>query len=60
MKTKEIVAGLVTLAAAITTVYIIKGRNEKKLTPVRTPRHLAEIYFKIQLPKIKKEHSTAP
>jgi len=46
MKTKEIVAGLVTLAAAITTVYIIKGRNEKKLTTVRTPRHLAEIYSK--------------
>jgi len=45
MKTKEIVAGLVALAAAVATVYVIKKRKERKPKPVRTPRRLAEIYF---------------
>lgn len=35
MKTKAIVAGLVALAAGLTTYYIIKRRNRKTFEPIQ-------------------------
>jgi hypothetical protein len=44
MKTKSIVAGLVALAAALTTYYIIKRRNRKTIEPVPKTHHLTEVF----------------
>ena len=44
MKTKTVVAGLVALTAALTTYYIIKRRNRKKVEPVQRTHHLTEIF----------------
>jgi hypothetical protein len=46
MKTKVIVAGLVTLATALATYYIIKKRNRKKVEPVQRTHHLTDIFSK--------------
>jgi len=46
MKTKSIVAGLVALAAALTTYYIVKKRNTKKVQPVQKSHHLTDIFSK--------------
>jgi hypothetical protein len=46
MKTKEIVAGLVALAAALTTYYIIRRRNQKTIEPVQKTRHLTDVFSK--------------
>lgn len=46
MKTKAIVAGLVAVAAALTTYYIIKRRNQKKVEPVQRTHHLTEVFSK--------------
>jgi hypothetical protein len=43
MKTKSIVAGLVALASALTTYYIIKRRNRKP-EPVQKTHHLTEVF----------------
>lgn len=44
MKTREIIAGLVALAAALTTYYIIQKRKLTKTKRVERTQHLAEIY----------------
>jgi len=44
MKTREIIAGLVALAAALTTYYIINRRQVRKTKRIHRTHHLAEIY----------------
>jgi hypothetical protein len=46
MKTKTVVAGLVVLAAALTTYFIIKRRNRKTIEPVQRTHHLTDIFSK--------------
>jgi uncharacterized protein HemX len=46
MKTKAIVAGLVALAAGLTTYYFIKKRNRKTVQPVQRTHHLTDIFSK--------------
>jgi len=46
MKGKQIVAGLVALAAALTTYYIIKRRNRKTVEPVQKSHHLTDVFSK--------------
>lgn len=46
MKTKAVVAGLVALAAALTTYYIIKRRNRKTVEPMQRTHHLTDIFSK--------------
>lgn len=46
MKTKAIVAGLVALAAGLTTYYFIKRKNRKTVQPVQRTHHLTDIFSK--------------
>jgi hypothetical protein len=46
MKAKAIVAGLVALAAGLTTYYIIKRRNRKTVEPVQRTHHLTDVFSK--------------
>jgi hypothetical protein len=46
MKTKTIVAGLVALAAGLTTYYIIKRKNRKTVEPVQRTHHLTDVFSK--------------
>jgi hypothetical protein len=46
MKTKVIIAGLVTVAAAAATYYIIKRRNQKKREPIQRTHHLTDVFSK--------------
>jgi hypothetical protein len=46
MKTKAVIAGLVALAAGLTTYYIIKRRNRKTAQPVQRSHHLTDIFSK--------------
>jgi hypothetical protein len=46
MKTKAIVAGLVALAAAMTTYFIIKRRNRKTVEPIQRTHHLTDVFSK--------------
>lgn len=46
MKTKSIVAGLVAVAAAVTTYYFIKRRNQKTVEPLQKSHHLTDIFSK--------------
>jgi hypothetical protein len=46
MKTKEIVAGLVVLASALATYYIVKRRNRKPVEPVQRTHHLTNVFSK--------------
>ncbi len=46
MKTKTIVAGLVTVAAAMATYFILKKRNRKKVEPIQRTHHLTDIFSK--------------
>lgn len=46
MKTKAIVAGLVAVAAALTTYYIIKRRSRKPEEPVQRSHHLTDVFSK--------------
>lgn len=46
MKTKSIVAGLVAVAAALTTYYIIKRKNRKTVEPVQKSHHLTDVFSK--------------
>lgn len=46
MKTKAIVAGLVSVAAALTTYYIVKRRNRKPVEPVQKTHHLTDVFSK--------------
>ena len=46
MKTKQIVAGLVALAAALSTYYIIKRRNRNAVEPVQKTHHLTDVFSK--------------
>jgi hypothetical protein len=46
MKTKSIIAGLVALAAALTTYYLIKRRNQKTVEPVQRTHHLTDVFSK--------------
>jgi len=46
MKTKSIVAGLVALAAALTTYYIIKKRSSKTIEPFQRTHHLTDVFAK--------------
>ncbi|HWI90276.1 MAG TPA: hypothetical protein VNT20_03330 [Flavisolibacter sp.] len=46
MKTKAVIAGLVALAAGLTTYYIIKRRNRKMTQPVQRSHHLTDIFSK--------------
>ncbi len=49
MKTKTVVAGLVALAAALTTYYIIKRRNRKTVETIQRTHHLTDIFSKAKL-----------
>lgn len=46
MKTKAVVAGLVALAAAMTTYYFIKRRNRRTVEPAQRTQHLTDIFSK--------------
>lgn len=46
MKTKAFVAGLVVLAAAMTTYFFIKRRNRKAVEPVQRTHHLTDVFSK--------------
>jgi hypothetical protein len=46
MKTKAVVAGLVALAAALTTYYIIKRKNRKTIEPIQKTHHLTDVFSK--------------
>jgi len=46
MKTKAIVAGLVALAAALTTYYIVKRRSRKTVESVQRTHHLTDVFSK--------------
>lgn len=46
MKTKAIVAGLVALAAAMTTYFISKRRNRKTVEPIQRTHHLTDVFSK--------------
>lgn len=46
MKTISIVAGLVAVAAAVTTYYIIKRRNQEAVEPVQKSHHLTDVFSK--------------
>ena len=46
MKTKANVAGLVALAAGLTTYYFIKRRNRKTVQPVQRTHHITDIFSK--------------
>lgn len=46
MKTKALVAGLVALAAALTTYYIIKRKNRKIIEPIQKTHHLTDVFSK--------------
>jgi hypothetical protein len=46
MKAKQIVAGLVALAAALSTYYIIKRRNRNTVDPVSRTHHLTDVFSK--------------
>lgn len=46
MKTKAVVAGLVTIAAAMTTYFLIKRRNRKAVEPVQRTHHLTDVFSK--------------
>jgi hypothetical protein len=46
MKTKSIVAGLVALAAALTTYYFIKRKKERTVKPVHQTHHLTDLFSK--------------
>lgn len=49
MKTKAIIAALVTLVAAAVTYYIIKTGNRKKPVAVHRTHHLTEIFSKAKM-----------
>jgi hypothetical protein len=44
MKTKGIIAGLVALAAGLTTYYIIKRRNQKNGASIQKTHHLTDVF----------------
>lgn len=44
MKTKTIVAGLVALAAALTTYYFIKRKNRNTVKSTKRSHHLTDIF----------------
>jgi hypothetical protein len=46
MKTRAIIAGVVALAAALTTYYIIKRRNRKNVVPIQRTHHLTDVFSK--------------
>lgn len=46
MKTKHVVAGLVALASALATYYIIKRRNRSKVEPVQKSHHVTDVFSK--------------
>jgi hypothetical protein len=46
MKTKAIVAGLMAVAAAMTTYFIIRRRNRKPLEPIQRTHHLTDVFSK--------------
>jgi hypothetical protein len=46
MKTKVIVAGLVTLAAAAATYFILKKRNKKENEPLKKSHHVTDVFSK--------------
>jgi len=46
MRTKSIIAGLVVLAAAMTTYFIIKRKNRKVAEPVQRTHHLTDVFSK--------------
>jgi len=46
MKTKAIIAGLVALAAALTTYYIVKRKTKKTAEPVKRSHHLTNVFSK--------------
>jgi hypothetical protein len=46
MKTKAIVAGLVALAAALTTYYIVKRKRNRTAEPVQRSHHLTNVFSK--------------
>jgi hypothetical protein len=54
MKSKHIVAGLVALAAALTTYYIIKRRNGKTVQPVQKTHHLTDVFSKAKAQSLAK------
>lgn len=54
MKTKQIVAGLVTLAAALATYYFIKRRNQKTNEPIQKTHHLTEVFSKAKASSLAK------
>jgi hypothetical protein len=46
MKTKAVVAGLVALAAALTTYFIIKRKNRTTIEPIEKTHHLTDVFSK--------------
>ncbi len=46
MKAKAIIAGLVAVAAALATVYVVRKRGRKKVVPVQRTHHLTEVFSK--------------
>jgi hypothetical protein len=46
MKTKAVVAGLVVLAAALASYYIIKRKNRKTIEPIQKTHHLTDVFSK--------------
>jgi hypothetical protein len=46
MKTKTVVAGLVAVAAALTTYYFIKRKNRKTIQQPQRTHHLTDIFSK--------------
>jgi hypothetical protein len=46
MKTKAIVAGLVALASAAATYYIIKRKRSQTVEPVQRSHHLTNVFSK--------------
>jgi hypothetical protein len=46
MKLKVIIAGLTTLAAAVTTYVFLKGRRHQKSEPVQKMHHLTSVFSK--------------
>jgi hypothetical protein len=46
MKTKSIVTALVAVAAALTTIYILRKRRQKTAEPIQRSHHLTEVFSK--------------